>query len=171
MAAPASAGAPNYDCVVGADRHLSIDQYVDVVAARGFAAGPPVWGSAGHVRQDGPSLDLVAKFGGASWRVAIRGAGASIVIRQAGRELHGTCIFIPGNQALRSSDSGGFALRAGPSVQARRLQRVPVGTAVWERPDRAREGAWLAVYVFTPERGSLTVAEGWLRQRTSSLLR
>jgi hypothetical protein len=170
-AAPADAGAPNYDCVVGGDGHLSIDQYVDVVAARGLVPGPAVWGVASKVHQAGPSLELVATFGRASWQVAIRGGGASLALTQLAGTLTGTCIFIPGNEALRSSDGGGFALRAGPSGRAQRLMRIPVGTAVWERPDPARRGRWLPVHVFVPSGGSLTVSAGWLRQRKPSVLR
>ncbi|MEY2518024.1 MAG: hypothetical protein QOJ89_5388 [bacterium] len=170
LPAPAVAGAPNYDCVAG-DAHLAIDQYVDVVAASGFTPGHVVWGTASKVEQDGPSLDLVATFGGTSWKVAIRGGGRSLVVTGPGGRLTGHCQFIPGNFALRRADRGGSALRAGPSGQARRFVPIPAGTPVWERPDRAHKGDWFAVDAYIARGGALAFRSGWLRQLKPSVLR
>ena len=165
----ASAGAPNYDCVAGTSARIAIDQYSDIVAANGLA-GSVVWGTASRVRQEGPSLDLVATLRGVAWKVAIRGGGKSLVLTSRSGSLKGNCIFIPGNFALRSSDSGGKALRARPSAKARRVMPIAVGTAVWQRPG-VPQGDWLQVIRFVERGGSLSGVAGWLRQRKPSVAR
>ena len=165
----ASAGAPNYDCVAGASARIAIDQYSDVVATDGLA-GPVVWGTASRVRQEGASLDLVATLHGVAWKVAIRGGGKSLVLTSPSGSLKGHCIFIPGNFALRSSDSGGKALRARPSARAKRVMPIAVGTAVWQRPG-VPQGDWFPVIRFVERGGSLSGVAGWLRQRKPSVAR
>lgn len=163
--AAAFAGAPNYDCVAGGHARLSIDQWAGVVAADGFEPGPAVWGAATGVKQDGGSLDLVAVLGGASWKVAIRGAGSSLTIDTPSGTISGTCTFVPGNFVLRPADSAGHVLRAGPSPSARRLLEIPHGTGVWQIPDTEKRGGWLAVRAFVARAGTIRPVKGWLRQR------
>jgi len=114
---------------------------------------------------------VVASFGGATWNVAIRDAGKSLVLTRPGGRLTGHCDFIPGNFALRKADRGGSALRAGPSAHARRILPIPFGTAVWERPFQEHEGAWFSVSVYFAQAGSLAYRLGWLRQLKPSMLR
>jgi hypothetical protein len=170
LPAPALAGAPNYDCVAG-DAHISVDQYVDLVAASGREGGPVVWGAANAVYHGGGSLDFAATFGGTSWSVAIRAVGKSLVLTSPGARLTGHCKLVPGNFALRKADGGGSVLRADSSGQARRILRIPAGTPIWERPDVARKGDWLAVDRYVAHAGSLAIYRGWLRQLKPSVLR
>ena len=156
--AAAFAGAPNYDCAAGANGRLSIDQWAGVAAAHGFAPGPTLWGAASQVSQDGGSLDLVAVLGGASWKVAIRGAGSSLTIDTPSGTISGTCTFVPGNFVLRPADSAGHVLRAGPSPSARRLLEIPRGTGVWQIPDTEKSGGWLKVVAFVARAGAATGA-------------
>ena len=167
LVSPASAfaGAPNYDCVAGGNARLSIDQWAGVVATHGFEPGPTVWGAASDVKQDGGSLDLVAALGGTSWKVSIRGTGSSLTIDTPAGTISGTCTFVPGNFVLRSADSAGHVLRAGPSPSARRLLEIARGTAVWQIPDTEKSGGWLAVRAFVARAGMIRPVNGWLRQR------
>jgi hypothetical protein len=165
FAAPAVAGAPNYDCVVGDGARLSIDQWSGIVAATGFESGQVVWGPAEKIVQAGPSLDLVAQLHGEAWIVELRGYGKSLVVKRPDGALSGHCLFIPGNYILRASDAGGFALRAGASALARRLLRIPVGAAVWQTPNRELRGAWFPITALVAHAGKLSVHGGWLRQR------
>lgn len=94
-----------------------------------------------------------------------RDEGKSLVVTRREGTLTGHCRFIPGSFVLRSSDDGGFALRARASAQARRLLPIPVGTAVWQRPDRRLKGDWFPVSTFVARARSLSAVDGWLRQR------
>jgi hypothetical protein len=166
LASPAAAlaGAPNYDCAIGGDSRLSIDQWADIVAATGVQPGSTVWGSASNVRQDGGSLDLVAALRGASWSIEVRESRFVTIKRPPGM-LRGVCAFVPGNFVLRSADTGGFALRANPSPHARRLLVVQRGTAVWQIPNRAIKGRWFPIRAFVAHDGTIRAFDGWLRQR------
>ena len=181
MAPPALAGAPNYDCVAGDHGRVAIDQWGGVVAVSGVSAGRTRWADLLNVQQNGPSLDITFKLEGASWRAAVRGGGASFVLTRPEGKLTGHCQVMLGTYVLRRSDAGGRALRAAPSDGARRLLRVPLGTAVWEIPNMqaawnagsrrypARvSGAWYLVSTFIARAGSLYTSGGWLRQRQPS---
>jgi hypothetical protein len=181
MAAPAAAGAPNYDCVVGEHGRIAIDQWGGVVAVSGLSAGPTRWADLANVRQRGPSLDITFKLDGASWRGAVRGAGKSFVLTRPEGTLTGNCRFILGTYVLRASDDGGGVLRADASSGAKRLLRIPVGTAVWETPDlhaawnagssrypALTSGDWYVVNTYIARAGSLHYFAGWLRQREPS---
>lgn len=161
--ASALAGAPNYDCVVGSAR-LSVDQWADVVAAAGFNAGPPVWGEAANVDQNGGSLDLVARLHGAWWSVSVRGS-RSLKLTSPAAVKRGVCAFVPGSYVLRKADAGGSVLRAAPSASARRLLSVLSGSAVWEIPFRAPKGHWIAMRAFIVREGAIRAVDGWLRQQ------
>jgi len=160
----ALAGAPNYDCAVGSSSRLSIDQWADIVATTGVEPGPTVWGSASDVRQDRGSLDLVAALGRASWSVQVR-EYKSVTIKRPPGTLRGVCVLVPGNLVLRSADTGGSALRAGPSTRARRLLVIQRGTAVWQIPHRATQGRWFPIRAFVAHDGKIRAVDGWLRQR------
>ena len=180
-AAPAVAGAPNYDCVAGDHARIAIDQWGGVVAVGGLSGGPTRWANLGDVRQNGPSLDITFKVGGASWRAAVRGTGKSFVLTRPGGKLTGHCTFVSGTYVLRKSDGGGHALRAAASIGAKRLLGIPVGTAVWETPDPHAawnasssrfpalvDGDWYVVNTFVARSGSLRAISGWLRQSKPS---
>ena len=141
-AAPAVAGAPNYDCVAGGHARVAIDQWGGVVAVAAVSARSTRWADLAHVRQNGPSLDVTFELGGAPWRAAVRGGGTSFVLTRPEGKLTGSCRLISGTYVLRASDGGGGVLRARASGGAKRLLRIPVGTAVWETPDL--HAAWNA---------------------------
>lgn len=181
MAAPAVAGAPNYDCIAGARARVAIDQWGRVVAVSGVSKGPTRWADLAQVHQNGPSLDIAFKLGGATWRAAIRGTGKSLVLTSPKGKLIGNCRFVPGTHVLRESDDGGTVLRAAASGGARRLMQVPVGTAVWETPNPHAawnsmssgypalvKGDWYHVNTSVARAGSLHSVAGWLRQRRPS---
>jgi hypothetical protein len=134
IAPPALAGAPNYDCVAGEHGRVAIDQWGGVVAVSGVSGGRTQWAGLKNVRQNGQSLDIAFKVGGASWRAAVRGGGRSFVVTGPDRTLTGHCQIMLGTYVLRRADAGGSALRAAPSGGARFLLRIPLGTAVWEIP-------------------------------------
>jgi hypothetical protein len=163
LPATASAGAPNYDCFVTGGR-VTIDQWSGVVAASGFAHQAPVWGNAGDIAQNGPTLDLTAALRGAAWTIAVRGTGSSVTVTRPGGTLSGRCKFIPGNYIVRRADAGGTALRSAPSARAKRVLRVPVGSPVWQDPHRTVTGHWLPVRTLVVRRGSIRAIDGWLRQ-------
>jgi hypothetical protein len=180
-ATAAMAGAPNYDCVAGEHARIAIDQWGGVVAVGGLDAGPTRWADLVDVRQDGPSLDVTFELAGATWRAAIRGTGKSFVLTRPTGKLTGHCRFISGVYVLRASDGGGGALRAAASGSAKRMLRIPVGTAVWETPDPHAawnggsrrypalvDGDWYLVNTFVARAGSLHAFAGWLRQREPS---
>lgn len=164
LPASASAGAPNYDCLVAGGGRLSIDQWAGVVAASGFDRRHAVWGTTTDIHQAGPSLDLTVALAGVPWTVAVRGMGSSVAIIEPGQALAGRCAFVPGDFVLRRSDAGGFAVRSRPSAHARRMLRVAVGSPVWEDPHRRQHGRWLAVRTFASRDGAIRALAGWLRQ-------
>ena len=181
LAPPVLAGAPNYDCVAGGHGRVAIDQWGGVVAVSGISGGPTRWADLVNVRQNGPSLDIAFNLGGALWRAAVRGGGTSFVLSRPEGKLTGHCQVMLGTYVLRRADAGGSALRAAPSGSARRLLRIPLGTAVWEVPNpqaawnagsnsypARTDGAWYLVSTFIVRAGSHATAGGWLRQRLPS---
>jgi hypothetical protein len=170
LPATASAGAPNYDCMVAGGR-VTIDQWSGVVAASGFAHERAAWGMAGDIDQAGPRLDLTAALHGAQWTIAVRGYGLSVTVTTPGATLAGHCVFIPGNDIVRRADAGGFVLRAGPSAHARRVLGVPVGSPVWQDPHRNPRERWLPVRTVVVRNGAIRTLDGWLRQRRAPISR
>jgi hypothetical protein len=181
MAAPAVAGAPNYDCVAGEHGRIAIDQWGGVAAVSGLSAGRTLWADLVNVRQNGPPLDVTFKLSGASWRAAVRGGGKSFVLTRPEGKLTGNCRLISGTYVLRTSDDGGGVLRANASGGAKHLLRIPVGTAVWETPDlhaawnagsrrypALASGDWYLVSTYVARARSLHYFAGWLRQREPS---
>lgn len=164
LPAGARAGAPNYDCRIAGGGRVAIDQWAAVIAAVGFDHVPSAWGTAAAIRQNGPSLDLRAKMDGVTWIVAVRGSGSSLAIERPVADLAGRCAFIPGNYVLRRSNGGGFTLRAAPSEHARFLLRIPLGSPIWQDPNRTPHSSWMPVRTTVVRDGALRTLDGWLRQ-------
>jgi hypothetical protein len=164
LPAIATAGAPNYDCRIAGGGRIAIDQWAAVIAASGFEHTPSAWGTAASIRQNGPALDLRAKIDGATWTVAVRGSGSSLAITRPAGNLAGHCAFIPGNYVLRRANRGGFTMRAAPSVHAKLLARIPLGSPIWQDPNRTPHASWMPVRTTVIRNGALQSLDGWLRQ-------
>jgi hypothetical protein len=164
LPAIATAGAPNYDCRITGGGRIAIDQWAAIITASGFEHQPSVWGTASSIHQNGPSLDLHAKMDGAAWTVAVRGSGSSLAIQRPTGNLAGRCSFIPGNYVLRRTNRGGFTMRAAPSVHAKWLGRIPLGSPIWQDPNRTPHGSWMPVRTTVIRNGTVQSLDGWLRQ-------
>jgi hypothetical protein len=164
LPAVATAGAPNYDCRIAGGGRIAIDQWAALISASGFEHTPSAWGTAASIRQNGPSLDLRAEVDGAIWTVAVRGSGSSLAITRPAGNLAGRCAFIPGNYVLRRTNRGGFTMRAAPSVHAKLLARIPLGSPIWQDPNRAPHASWMPVRTTVIRNGTLRSLDGWLRQ-------
>jgi hypothetical protein len=164
LPAIATAGAPNYDCRVAGGGRIAIDQWAAVISASGFEHTPSAWGTATSIRQNGPSLDLRAKIDGATWTVAVRGTGSSLAITRPAGNLAGRCAFIPGNYVLRRTNRGGYMMRAAPSDQAKLLKRIPLGSPIWQDPNRTPHASWMPVRTTVIRNGTPQPLDGWLRQ-------
>jgi hypothetical protein len=160
----ATAGAPNYDCRIAGGGRIAIDQWAAIITASGFEHKPSIWGTAASIRQNGPSLDLQAKMDGATWKIAVRGTGSSLAITRPAGNLAGRCAFIPGNYVLRRTNRGGYTMRAAPSDQAKLLARIPLGSPIWQDPNRTPHASWMPVRTTVIRNGTLQSLDGWLRQ-------
>ncbi|MDP9260327.1 MAG: hypothetical protein M3Q31_27760 [Actinomycetota bacterium] len=101
---------------------------------------------------------------GTTWTVAVRGSGSTLAITRPAGNLAGRCAFIPGNYVLRRASRGGFTMRAAPSVHAKLLARIPLGSPIWQDPNRALRGSWMPVRTTVMRNGTLQPLDGWLRQ-------
>jgi hypothetical protein len=102
---------------------------------------------------------------GATWTIAVRGTGSSLAITRPVGNLAGRCAFIPGNYVLRRTNRCGYTMRAAPSDQAKLLARIPLGSPIWQDPNRTPHASWMPVRTTVIRNGTLQSLDGWLRQR------
>jgi hypothetical protein len=130
IAPPASAGAPNYECIAKGVR-IGIDQHREKALVRWDGHGTEA-GTTKNGDQNGEHLDIDVVVPSGIWKVYVTGFGTSVTIDGPAGKLTGTCTNVAGNLVLaRTTRATTIRTMANGVRKAKEVLTVSKGTFVW----------------------------------------